>query len=734
MTVRIKITVENQSRYPRSKEPVNVGIPLSRDLKIKAAAGFSLADADGRNVPCQAVPLAWWPGTEDVSWVLVHFQADVPSFSSKDYYIKINTQPQPAAAQQDNLISHEQNTLRVNTGAVRFAAGDITVGSLFAEILKGADADCVGPRLKTKLGTVLKPGRPTKFIVDENGSEKAVVKLEGPYLDAELTESGFTYVIRVEFYRNRPYCRVFNTIIADQTGELADASFVIPKAGIGRVYSESGELLLEEESGAGLLQDQHDQIRLVTGSEGENRNCRFQGWIGDDKSAAAVRFFWQMFPKSIEIEDVVIKLGLLPEQSQWKDSFRLTDDIVTSYSFAEGEARTHELLLVFDAAAKAYQELASIFAGLHTPLTAAASYEWYVSSGFFGDLTVHSDDHCPEFESLVNQSLEMILNRREELGLYGDRNFGDDLMNKSFIWNNCEYDYPHAGILQFVRGAGTRWYTEFALPAARHLYNIDFVNAGAYAGYIYPHSHRHNTAAPKLGSHSWLQGMLEYFLISGDYRARDLAQLVGERWCSLVLEQDEIGGTERAVTWPLIAMLALYQVFGDEKYLDAAVKIRNRVVELFDFELGHFEGCMKRENYPPSYWQVFLIGSPVLESLVMYYQLTGDELIKAIIIAIAERLAQINWIEAIGEWEYTRTNGMRNYHTPKNNRMVSPGVGYAYLYSGNQDLWDKAVTAFKNSCNDLDDQGKEMTQSLRFGVRMPALMGMVEKSREGKLS
>ena len=108
------------------------------------------------------------------------------SFSSKDYYIKINTQPQPAAAQQDNLISHEQNTLRVNTGAVRFAAGDITVGSLFAEILKGADADCVGPRLKTKLGTVLKPGRPTKFIVDENGSEKAVVKLEGPYLDAGI--------------------------------------------------------------------------------------------------------------------------------------------------------------------------------------------------------------------------------------------------------------------------------------------------------------------------------------------------------------------------------------------------------------------------------------------------------------------------------------------------------------------------------------------------------------------
>ena len=96
------------------------------------------------------VPLAWWPGTEDVSWVLVHFQADVPSFSSKDYYIKINTQPQPAAAQQDNLISHEQNT-RVNTGAVRFSAGDITVGSLFAEILKGQMPTALVPDLKPSL-------------------------------------------------------------------------------------------------------------------------------------------------------------------------------------------------------------------------------------------------------------------------------------------------------------------------------------------------------------------------------------------------------------------------------------------------------------------------------------------------------------------------------------------------------------------------------------------------------
>jgi hypothetical protein len=182
-------------------------------------------------------------------------------------------------------------------------------------------------------------------------------------------------------------------------------------------------------------------------------------------------------------------------------------------------------------------------------------------------------------------------------------------------------------------------------------------------------------------------------------------------------------------------MLACYQIFAEPEYLKAAQRLKSRVVSLFNHELGHFEGCMMREHYPPSYWQVFLIGSPVLESLVMYDQMFPDEEVRSVIVAIARRLARINWIEELGVWEYPKPRWAQlseRFHTPKNDRMVSPGVGYAYLYSGDQELWEKAVTAFTNRCDQIDQDGKTMAQSLRFGVRMPALMAKVDAKLTGK--
>ena len=52
----------------------------------------------------------------------------------------------------------------------------------------------------------------------------------------ELTESA--YMLSELNLPQPPHCSI-TTIIADQTGELADVCSVIPKAGIGRVYSES---------------------------------------------------------------------------------------------------------------------------------------------------------------------------------------------------------------------------------------------------------------------------------------------------------------------------------------------------------------------------------------------------------------------------------------------------------------------------------------------------------------
>lgn len=720
---QIQIHVANEQNLDRVNEPINVGIPIPEQLNLTSTTRLSLQSADGVNIPCQVTPLAWW-SNKSIKWVLLHFQASVTSQQTAKYDLIIDDKYQQSEATYIAQVKDEQ--IIINTGQLQATLGAKAKFDLIVQLL--GTQQYAGPRLKLTDGTVLTPGI-SDISIDENGSEKAVIKFSGNYVDAYEQTSDFEYVLRVEFYRDKAYCRVFNTIISvKESKNIAEVAFVLPDQGHqASIYSSDGSQILtnSDVNNISLLHDDHDTYQCHVGQKIDVIEKRFQGWVSGKHVLAGTRFFWQMYPKSIEVEGQEIRLGLLPQISQNKDSFKPCNQVIDHYRFAAGEARTHEIMLSFGQAIESADQVA-IFNSLNEPLIGHVAYEWYTQSGVFGDLSVRDDKKFPQFEQLGDDSLKMILARRENLNIYGDRNFGDDLLGEQGMWNNCEYDYPHVGVLQFVRGADPAWYTEFALPAARHMYNIDYANAGQWAGLVHPHTLWHNSGRPKLGSHSWLQGTIEYFLLSGDYRAKDLAELVGNRWCDDIIAAESLGGTERAITWPLVSMLALYQVTAADKYLQAAQKIRDRVVELFDFELGYFTGCMQRDNYAPSYWQVFLMGSPVLESLIMYYETFNDQEIKAIIIAIAKRLAKENWIEELGEWEYTRTRGIRGHHTPKNNRMVSPSVAYAALYADDQDLWDKAVTAFNNTYGEVDGQGKEMTQSLRWGVKMPALLAKVE--------
>lgn len=719
MPNKVKITVDNPWNLVRKQDPVNCGIPVPKHERLATTHSLRLYDSQSNIVPCQVIPLAWWPGKKYIKWVLLHFQANVAPLSREYYYLDFHT-VNPSLSTPQN-IALELDGIEVDNQVFKCAF-------TYDQMPKIFDAY---PKLTTADDEVLIPGNPKNISIDENGSQRSVIKLEGPYVDQKNNEADFDYLIRVEFYIGKPIIRLFNTIISKKSNnELAEAVLAIPNESPKvAIHTDTGTQViaadLSENPEITLIHDAANQYSLINGAAVRQFDQHFQGWIHNGRLAATVRFFWQMFPKSLEADSSYLKLGLLPGKSQVKDSFKPAGQITDKYVLAEGEARTHEIMLYVNKDNTEPTEISNILACFHQPIIATAPWQWYTDSTFFGDITVRDSEEFPEFEEFIDASLQLILDRRQELDLYGDRNFGDDQLGRAGLWNNCEYDYPHVGVTQFLRGSGHKWYTHFALPAARHMMDIDLVNTGTNAGRIYPHSIRHNTVKPKLGSHSWLQGLLEYYLVSGDYRARDLAQLSGERWCNNILGNLEMEGTERGITWPLISMLSLYKVFAEPKYLKAAKKIRNTVVRLFNHELGHFEGCMKRENYPPSYWQVFLIGSPVLESLIMYNQLEKDESVKQIVVSIAKRLANINWIEDPGVWEYPKPNTLKlgiKHHTPKNDRMVSPGVGYAYFYCGDELLWQKAVRAFENRYKMLDQDGKTMTQSLRFGIRMPALM------------
>lgn len=767
MSAIVSLSVRNTLPFPRTDEPVTTGLPLPKRAALRHTGDLALYDEAGRRVPAQFAPLAWWEDGS-VKWVQLHFRVDAAADSERLFTLV----PEPEASRTEGgagtpepIAAETPDGVRLDTGVLRGVVGKD--GAIVSDIrIKAGDAwRCVlsasqglyGASLTAAGGERLVTGAPREWVVEDNGTERAIVKIAGNYVpekahagekagsDSGEERSGgarLAYEIRIEAFRGRTELKVTHTVVAGSGGaQLDELSLRLPLA-VGRLTVGSGDGRLFESDRKplpgrtfGIAQLAEDAFSCGTLDRQEMSESRGQpdGWLLASNQEAAVfatiRHFYQKYPKSLEIDANGLAIGLLPGLSETKDSFAPADQRINVYAFAEGEARTHELLLGFavpDVDDDAVRRTAAAF---HRPMLALAPWNWYTESGALGDLTPRSDAY-PEYERAVDETLASYLRRRTTMRLFGDRNFGDDQYGRPGVWNNGEYDYVHVGMLHFLRGAGTDWFDQYALPAARHMMDIDVCHAGPHAGKVHQHSERHNSETPKLGSHAWIRGLLEYYCFSGDLRARDVALSVADTWSADILSRGVGEGTERGITWPVISMLAAYGTFPRAHYLGAASVLIRTVLECHDPVEGDFKGTMSRPTTKNN-WGTFVIGSPVLESLVLYEQLTGDVRAKETVVRAARRLARLNWMPDIGAWEYTHSmlTGEERVHNAKTDKMVTPAVLYGYLYSGDEELLAKAQSAFAVSQGVPSGSGKDVGQSYCFGVRIPALL---ERAKSGK--
>ena len=750
MSKIVELSVANTLKVNRNQEPISTGVPLPRELQIKDTKKLKLRDESGHEVPAQFQPLAWWTDKRTVKWVLVHFQADVPYHSSSKYTLHYDSEfdgniASPVAQVENERVLIDTGGLRCSIEKVAgiFAEFKVKTESLWWNCTSG---DSAGPELilTTMDDKKWRLGAPREFIVEDNGSERAVLKLTGNYESMEkkgYSHPSFTYEVRLEFYKGHADMKWTHTIIGQQADELAGLVLHVPLADatcmLGHDQKNVHSFYVNDANQSySIIQESED--KWVQGELEQDHkqkgNGRHDWWIRakiDDITAiATVKHFYQRYPKGLTGDHRGIQVNLLPYLSENKDSFVPANQIKDRYELREGEARTHEIGIAFYPPTVDEETIANFSNVFHHPLQALASWEWYTESGALGELLPRSD-RFPEYEQAVDESLEIYLGRRETFHLYGDRNYGDDQYTGPGSWNNGEYDYIHVGMLHFLRGAGADWYEKLAMPYAQHLMDIDVCHAGSYAGMIHQHNEWHNSKRPKLGSHAWIRGLLEYYCFSGDFRARDVARMVADRWSKEIIAKGVGEGTERGVTWPVLSMLGMYDTFPEDKYYQAAKILIDTVLVCHDPQEGHFKGVMFRET-TKDYWGTFVIGSPVLESLIMYYQSTGDERAKEAVINASRRLARLNFLDDIGAWEYTHSmlKGNERAHNAKTDKMVTPAVLYGYLYSGEKDLLEKAEQAFKYSQATPAKNGKDLGQSYCFGIRIPAL---IEKSKAGKM-
>ncbi|MCI0464833.1 MAG: hypothetical protein L0Z62_48550 [Gemmataceae bacterium] len=258
--------------------------------------------------------------------------------------------------------------------------------------------------------------------------------------------------------------------------------------------------------------------------------------------SAALPEFWQQFPRAIESDSGVLRLGLFPRQHG--DLFELQG----------GEQKTHTFWLHFGRPDSAGGALDWV----HSPARARSTPEWYARSGVFPHLLPATTAPHPQLDAFLTEALEgdnNLFARREAIDEYGWRHFGEvhadheaehyDGPPPLISHYNNQYDLLGGAIVQYLRTGDGRWFDLFD-PLARHVTDIDIYHTSqdraAYNGGLFWFTDHYKTAATcthrtysrancragdrsygggPSSNHNFTTGLLLYHLLTGDPGARE---------------------------------------------------------------------------------------------------------------------------------------------------------------------------------------------------------------------
>jgi len=333
-----------------------------------------------------------------------------------------------------------------------------------------------------------------------------------------------------------------------------------------------------------------------------------------------VREYWQNFPKSLEVNDGNIKVGLFPVQHGG------------DHELQGGERKQHEL--VFSIGSRD-----ASFHWVDEPSVLAVSAEYLAETRVLrykecGGRAVESLG----YRQLLSEAHEAngFLAKREQIDEFGWRNFGEVFADHETLYNesdgvfvshyNNQYDAIYGFARQYLITGDARWY-RLMVDLARHVIDIDIYrteedraeyNHGLFwhsDHYKQAHTSTHRTytrsnypaeLTTDMGGgpgseHCYTSGLLLYYFLTGDMDARD-SVLGLTTWISNYYEGTgtllEVGkklatedryravalckghrvfryqyGLDRGVGNYVRALIDSYKLTFDQEYLDRAEKV-----------------------------------------------------------------------------------------------------------------------------------------------------------------
>lgn len=728
--------VELQIKFPdgASSEPLPVtsGVPFPTGA-LGSPAQVRLVSIQGQEIPAAVRPTSWWKDGS-LKWILLDFSASpeqepiileygsevVRRSTLEEQAVRVLTDGDQTVVQNSTLqLRFDPRSCGLIT-EVRFdPQGHFPSGTRITHDLGALLVDAEGNQYRAE-------GPPDELVVERTSPFRSVVRIRGRYRRGNSTL--FQYTARVHMFAGAPFVRVLYTFGNDHVNDLFRSirslelrvPTTLERTSQTRIGGGDGDASAVAAGDVRLLQDYDNRSRLTVDGRTRLSSDRAPGWMelgdGQRKVLAFVRWFWQLYPKSLATVGNTLSVGLspaLPKGAYTSEADRERKDQLfyylggDQYKFKRGVEKTHEIWLAFGESDDTLERWLPLFAS--SPV-AVAPPQWYCASGAFRDVLPHDRVSFPGYEEAVEESLKVHLSNRRQSRAYGMLNFGDwyadRFTERTFMWGNNEYDTAYGFLLQFARTSDRRFF-DVGEHTAWHLMDVDTIHhhddprqiGGVYAhciGHVgnYAASDRKASGEEINVSHTWVDGLLTYHFLTGSPRAREMAHRIADRY-NLYSTRAYDFTNARSPGWHLILTLAMYDATGDEFYLNTARIIVERVLERREPD-GGWVRClipMHCVDLPRHRGAAGFMVGILLSGLKRYHQITADPDVERAIVDSARWITDDTWMGDKGVFRYT---SCPNTLPTAGGAMLWEGLAYAARLSGDEDLRQVLLTSFRN--------------------------------------
>jgi hypothetical protein len=381
------------------------------------------------------------------------------------------------------------------------------------------------------------------------------------------------------------------------------------------------------------------EYTITGGGKELKKGARTDGLVelkGPLPLTAAIRGFWQNYEKAIELDGGKLRLWLWPVGGQWprpfpglqQQVFSLYDKTLAGvtkaglYALPGSLHKGHELILDFSGR-PAKESLAELSA----PLAALAAAEHYAGSeaapALFGPAEARTgsrvcDIKLGSWERMARSTVDpespysLLAARRAcnqaHIGAFVDvhHQFGwmdyGDVLVLGLGPTGLHYDWTWIMLLNAMR-TGDAGFLRMGAEMARHRIDVDQLwsdrdipecrglerGGGGCSESSTPRAnfssfHCSNLWYPPGPSENWLAGVAAYYMLTGEPKALECclrnAEGIKCSWEYFAKEKPWVNPMEdmAAVGWSLAAYCSVYDLTGDRKWLDEALKLFNAYV------------------------------------------------------------------------------------------------------------------------------------------------------------